>query len=1051
MGEEPLKYQHHPSFIRLFEQEMTIMIEERPGFLNEIVDRLDSEFKKKMEKARNPKRDVMHAMMYCSSPERDELYVWMQRELLRHYRNDDFIREMLETRPEEAEFDLFFDDDFKLDFVAACLDPIDWAKQAECLQVDAYKDILNRTNGVYDHIKHNKEHLSTARQERKKLSWGCYRLTANYIIRSMMYSKPGEVNNRERNWFWDFIYIIYQSGVGNRTILPFIAPDIIQRMDEYISRITARVDDFAIANEEDMIKENEIVYEFRPQKSYQPEMEFLRQDDDDVDSDLKLRGYQLELAKPANNGENCVVCAPTGAGKTIVAIDVIKNHLQKFEFDSFGMEQEKTRAVFIVPTVPLVNQQMKSLRIYLKHKWVINGFYGGDRYDGATSRFQAILRSHVIVITPQLLLNMFKSILKTERLFVSDFSLVIFDECHHCTANHPYKMIMEYLTSSPSPLKPQIVGLTASLGIGGNDARDKESAAEHILKMCVAMTATSLSTVKNPDNLQELRSHVSPPVDEVIKCRRPSNDPFRSTVAEVLLYFFNRLEPVLKKYANLMREKDEKVYNKLKNLTFNRQSSMGWERNLDLIRESFATSEDNEKMVYVNTMIDHMKLYMFSLKMNDLLPAFYAYNYLNQEMARLVNNTSEHNREFLQLFMEKREKLKSIAYSDSGQGKEIVAKLVEILEAAYTENPTTQCLIFLDRRSTTQTLVEFILRSKRIGRLMGGSKDFARHLTSSNQSAKNGGMSSAEQKNIIRNFDRGIIRILAVTSVVEEGLDIAACNLIIKYNSTGSERTMIQRRGRARAKESKAILLALDEDVEAREINNMMKEELLNKVISELQNKGDVALKRSIMEKEARIKQRLKDEEDEKRRHRDQLAEKKYKIRCNNCRADISDTTKIRLVLGTYYVAVNSDIWTRIRISDEDATAKDAYVIKCGTAICAKEGCGHRVGEIVNFAGAYYPALKSAQLNFEEEKKYGEPDVRMNQQWTRLTDNFNVTDLSYKDQIEMVNSLRGHFKTFQLLKENEAVAIQKQREAMKRKRERKMRQGNWYDDVDREY
>lgn len=41
----------------------------------------------------------------------------------------------------------------------------------------------------------------------------------------------------------------------------------------------------------------------------------------------------------------------------------------------------------------------------------------------------------------------------------------------------------------------------------------------------------------------------------------------------------------------------------------------------------------------------------------------------------------------------------------------------------------------------------------------------------------------------------GGLKVLVVTSVAEEGIDISECNLIIKYNSVGSERTLIQRRG----------------------------------------------------------------------------------------------------------------------------------------------------------------------------------------------------------------------------------------------------------------
>jgi ERCC4-related helicase len=46
---------------------------------------------------------------------------------------------------------------------------------------------------------------------------------------------------------------------------------------------------------------------------------------------LKLREYQKELAAPAFEGKNTIICAPTNSGKTFVAMEIAKKHLDAYK------------------------------------------------------------------------------------------------------------------------------------------------------------------------------------------------------------------------------------------------------------------------------------------------------------------------------------------------------------------------------------------------------------------------------------------------------------------------------------------------------------------------------------------------------------------------------------------------------------------------------------------------------------------------------------------------------------------------------------------------
>ncbi len=122
-----------------------------------------------------------------------------------------------------------------------------------------------------------------------------------------------------------------------------------------------------------------------------------------------VRAYQLELIAPALLGHNTCATAPTGSGKTLAAAELIERMIR-----ARRERGVRTRVVFVVPTVPLVEQQRRALHNQLCHVTRVtaihatDGLLAGDsRHNdsddiGLTSRTGRVLAAGVAVMTAQI-------------------------------------------------------------------------------------------------------------------------------------------------------------------------------------------------------------------------------------------------------------------------------------------------------------------------------------------------------------------------------------------------------------------------------------------------------------------------------------------------------------------------------------------------------------------------------------------------------------------------------------------------------------------------
>ncbi|KAK6033070.1 DEAD/DEAH box helicase [Ostertagia ostertagi] len=427
---------------------------------------------------------------------------------------------------------------------------------------------------------------------------------------------------------------------------------------------------------------------------------------------LSLRPYQEELVETAVRGKNTIACAPTGSGKTEVAIYVAMSHL-----DEKAKSNQPARVAMLVPRTPLVDQQKYRFHKYVRGKYYVEGFHGSG-LKGA-SRRDIVLACDIVVMTPQILLNMLKSIRQDERLYVCDFSLLIFDEVHHCTKVHPYNILMQTIHDYQGP-KPQTMGLTASLGAGMPLTED--GGMEAIYELMANVGATALASIKR--HVDILAQYVNKPDDFTKKVDRPQlqNSPFLSALITIMERIQHDVEPQLKKLTI-----DNETGYKLTKEEVRFEDPLVTEKyiqKLNTLATTLARIHNGDFKFEPSIALEYLSVLSQGVSINDLMPARYSLQYLYKNLTALKDKFEvECSAKFYKHFEKDQEKLKKSAKEEPK--KPIVAVLEKELKDQFEKDENSRAIIFVTRRSTAVELMHYLNTDEVLGR-----KDLVGFVTS---------------------------------------------------------------------------------------------------------------------------------------------------------------------------------------------------------------------------------------------------------------------------------------------------------------------------------
>ncbi|XP_053407032.1 antiviral innate immune response receptor RIG-I-like isoform X1 [Mercenaria mercenaria] len=681
----------------------------------------------------------------------------------------------------------------------------------------------------------------------------------------------------------------------------------------------------------------------------------------------KLYPFQLELAENALAGKNTIICAPTGSGKTWVALYIIDSHLQS------AADAGQKKVVFMARNGALVKQQMDFISKQLPFARVKH--LKGDTEEAMM--MHAFLEDYdIFLFTPQILVNN----LSTDVKSLSVFSLMVFDECHHTRGSEPYSMLMKNYLMEKEKLKgtknlPQIIGLTASIGTGR--AKSQKDALDHIFRVCASLDVRCLSTVEK--NREDLAKHVSVPSEETIPMKRRPFDPCRSILLQAVKETGDFLEDIA-----LMDPKLIQVMHKCPSDVESKRYAQ-WVAEVIKVAESLTRGQGRN----IASCAKYLQIYYNALEINRLLRipdvAFYIATQ-HVEEAEYQDSFTKEETQLLKKLKELQKELRKL--NAENPNVHAMSKILSNLFAGEDADVDSRAMVFVHARATCRALADF-LNDELEGNYVKTSPFLGKETRGADK-----GMTEDEQTYILEEFREGTFKVLVATSVGMEGLDVPDCNMTLNYNFNVDEIKKIQMSGRSRKQKGKAVMIATDAQFVKDKIT-LYRIKLMTGAVEEFKKLDQNSVNRQVLAVQKKLlddhKWQLKTRELKRIKQSDAID---YGILCRKCDAFVCNASDVRKFDTSYMVALRG-FGEKICKKEHTKRANMGALKKKYKMFC--QTCPKDWGVIAVKDDIEYYVLKLENLKFVSSKD--QEDVTTYKKWSEVP--YKITELGIKDLSRM--------------------------------------------------
>ncbi|CAF1174718.1 unnamed protein product [Adineta ricciae] len=520
--------------------------------------------------------------------------------------------------------------------------------------------------------------------------------------------------------------------------------------------------------------------------------------------EFSARSYQTELMEQAKR-ENLIVCLPTGSGKTYIAVMLIKEMANAIRG---SWKKGAKRSVFLVKTVQLASQQSSYLSTHLDLK--IGTYYGDLGVDyWKLDKWEEELEKHnVLVFTAQVFLN-----LVDHNYFALKYvNLLIFDECQHATGENPYASLMnKHYDQCPDP--PRILGLTASIIARKIKPKDLLEGARELEKIYRAQIAHRNESTKHGTSVNV----------ENIPCESYQNDVMKRYDSLTIPFEFLRIMARL--IQNNLNRKEYRMSELVSGLSQTMLTTNYRDENVERYHKQ---SSDLTSFVQLQSPVlprlkrdlnnaieigQELGILGMTIFLQDLRKK------LTTDEYRLCNMEQDAREVFNDIFQRVEclvdDILKNLCRLYSHHRHILfspkVFKLLErIMQQQITKHTSGRCIVFVERVYTAAVLSEVVSDLISTFEPPWNTKLRVKHVTGFKTTFSEKSMTAHSQLATINEFRKGDINILIATAVVEEGLDIPTCDLVIRFNKPNNFSSYMQSKGRARAKQHASYVLFMD-------------------------------------------------------------------------------------------------------------------------------------------------------------------------------------------------------------------------------------------------